>query len=208
MTTLALPHVDTLPPEHARSSALSQFDTPPWLAVHVAAELYLWDVETAHVLEPSAGTGNVVQALLDRGVARVTAVELDPLRVAHLRERFASAPVDVICADFLAVADQLGDHFDGIAGNPPYSKGADTEHLAAIADVMLRCEFGVMASLLLRTVAQHGKERWERVWSRVTPRVMPVEERVAFWDETGMIDVSVFAIRRGRSALHIRRPSS
>ena len=203
--TLALPGIDTLPPVAMRQAALGQWDTPPWLAARVAEELSLWDVETAHVLEPSAGLGNVVAALLDRGVPRVTAIELDPLRVAHLRSRFDHR-VTVIEADFLDAAPLLGD-FDGIAGNPPYDSGADTAHLAAIADIICRSELGTMASLLLRTVALHGKERWERVWSRVSARPMPVVERVAFGEETGMIDVSVVAVRQGASGLHIRRPT-
>lgn len=202
-----LPGVDTLPPEALRQTALSQWDTPPWLAEIVAGELPLWDEKAAHVLEPSAGLGNVVAALLARGVGMVTAVEIDPVRVAHLQARFAGCPVHVVCADFLDYATRPDFDFDGIAGNPPYSDGDDTDHLAAIVDVMLRCDTGTAASLLLRTVALHGKERGERVWSRATARVMPVVERVAFGDETGMIDVSVMAIRRGASRLHIRRPT-
>ena len=202
--TLTLPGVDCLPPEALRQRALGQFDTPPWLAAKVAEELELWDAPTAHVLEPSAGLGNIVAAILARGVAHVTAVEIDPLRVAHLFERFEGQPVTVVHADFLDYAGLCGP-FSGIAGNPPYDDGADTAHLAAIAELL--CLNHSHASLLLRTVALHGIERGERVWSRVQARVMPVVERVAFGETTGMIDVSVFAVRPGRSKLHIRRPT-
>lgn len=204
--TLALPGIDALPPAHLRQAALGQWDTPPWLAERVAEELSLYDPRDSRVLEPSAGLGNVVEALLARGVREVVAVEVDPLRVAHLRSRFAGRPVVVVERDFLDVAHEWSsDDFDGIAGNPPYDQGADTEHLAAIAGIMCRGPLDVPASLLLRTVALHGQERGERVWSRVSARVMPSVERVAFGDEAGMIDVSVFALKRGASKLHIRR---
>lgn len=198
--TLALPGIDRLPPERLRQRALGQWDTPPWLAAAIVRDLGDRNgrIDGFHVLEPSAGLGNIVEAALSAGAGGVTAVELDPLRVAHLRARFAGRPVTVILGDFLDVATSL-QPVDLIAGNPPYDDGADSDHLAAIADLILRSESRVdpVASLLLRTVAMHGRDRFARVWSKVCiEHIAPVVERVAFGEEAGLIDVSIFSIRR------------
>lgn len=53
------------------------------------------------VVDVGAGQGALTGHLLEAG-ARVVAVELHPGRVAHLRERFAGAPVTVVAADALS----------------------------------------------------------------------------------------------------------
>jgi hypothetical protein len=88
------------------------------------------------ILEPSAGTGRLVDAVLrgalfdeDRdercaaiaGWAHVTAVEMEPRRARHIP---ASAAVDVIVDDFLQLAARAavaGDRWDRIVMNPPFS---------------------------------------------------------------------------------------
>ncbi len=213
--TLALPGIDALPPPSLRQTALGQWDTPPDIARAIVAEV---DVGDAYVLEPSAGLGNVVEAALEAGAAFVTAVEIDPARVVHLRRRFPSR-VEVIECDFLLLAPTLP-HYDAIVGNPPYDKGADSAHLAAIADCIERWATETAnppspASLLLRTVALHSAERWDGegtehrgVWSRLgVTRLRPLVQRVAFGEEAGKIDVSIFRLdRHSRGSIeHLRR---
>lgn len=189
--TLSLPGME--PP---CEPALSQFDTPPPLA---AALCELVSPAGRVVLEPSAGRGNLVAAALDAGAARVIAVELDPVRCAVLRDRFASAPVMVIEGSFLDVrlAD-LARAPDVVLGNPPYDDGADTDHVAHMLTFLAeRARLG----LLLRTVFLHGQERRERIWSRVELRALePVSARVKFGEESGKIDVSLFELEARRPA--------
>jgi len=80
------------------------------------------------VLEPSAGTGNIADAILRRAAASqgvtLQIVECDQ-RLAEALEKFG-APVR--CADFLACNGELGT-FDRIVMNPPFSGGVDIAHI-------------------------------------------------------------------------------
>lgn len=105
------------------------FPTPPELAKRVcelAFQQVLGPVETLRVLEPSAGTGNILTAsqLWDR--LKVTAVEINQNLAEGLRARFGS--VDVHCTDFLTCNGNLG-MFDRIVMNPPFERGSDITHI-------------------------------------------------------------------------------
>lgn len=141
-----------------RRDALSQWDTPQWLARRAVR----WQgVPRRHVLEPSAGLGALVAAQLELSdTTRITACELDPLRVAHLRERFDCKPVTVCEGNFLD-RPLPRKRFDLALTNPPYENGADGAFVARCMDVSDR----VIA--ILRTNALHGNARYEQVWSRV-----------------------------------------
>jgi hypothetical protein len=183
-----------------RQRDLGQYFTPPWLADVVAR---LARVRGRVVLEPSAGSGNIVAACLAAGAAKVIACEIDPAMCARLRERFINEPVQVIEGDFLSLPAALFDNVEAIAGNPPYDGGMDSDHLAKIADIVERHErldAPVEPALLLRTVALHSQERYERVWSRLSVReLIACPDRIAFeidgrTGEAGKIDVSVMRI--------------
>lgn len=67
------------------------------------------------ILEPSAGNGNIIQALRDRGFTnQIDAVEIRPEEWKHL-EGIAD---NVILGDFFDYDPGLG--YDVIIGNPPY----------------------------------------------------------------------------------------
>jgi predicted RNA methylase len=97
------------------------FPTPPAV---VARLLDLAELEPGMlVIEPSAGTGELVRALLARGCT-VDAIELDIHRSAHLRTHLAIA-VDV--GDFLAMP-AMG-LYDRVVMNPPFARQADIDHV-------------------------------------------------------------------------------
>ena len=114
-------------------SAPQLFPTPPALAVRMVDEARI--ACGSSVLEPSAGTGRLLEAL--PGVvpfhgecrqtwAHVTAVEINAQLVDHLRRsRLAHA---VHQADFLAMGPELG-QFDVVLLNPPFTAAADVEHI-------------------------------------------------------------------------------
>lgn len=103
---------------------LGQFDTPPELAERV--------VEMAavsagmQVLEPSCGTGNLVEPLLARG-AQVAAVELMPERFRESLK--TSLRVKFLAGDFLELGKVSVPMFDRVVMNPPFAKRADIEHV-------------------------------------------------------------------------------
>lgn len=101
-------------------SASNLFPTPPPLARRVVD---LAGIVAGHrVLEPSAGTGRLLQPL-PAGVDLV-AVEIDHAMAQLLRGRFAG---QVLAADFLELTD-LG-QFDRIVMNPPFARGTDIRHI-------------------------------------------------------------------------------
>lgn len=116
--------------------AYQQFFTPESLADRMAAELMAKDGDT--VLEPSAGTGRLVQAM-DRyankygwGISLIV-VELDKSLIPHL---VAQANVTIAHqGDFLApdLADpddqQTFGKIDGVIMNPPFTRGQDIDHV-------------------------------------------------------------------------------
>jgi phospholipid N-methyltransferase len=110
--------------------------TPPPLAARMAALAELRSGD--RVLEPSAGTGNIVRAILGQAdqseitLGRIVAVEVNGRLAASLAATFAA---EVSAADFLTkTAEQLGGPFDRVVMNPPFAHGADIKHvLRAIA---------------------------------------------------------------------------
>lgn len=80
------------------------------------------DVMGKYVLEPSAGSGNIVDELNRRGAAQVDACEID----ANLR-KVLSGKCNIIADDFLSVTSEQVSHIDLIVMNPPFS--ADENHI-------------------------------------------------------------------------------
>ncbi len=103
------------------------FPTPPELAAKMveAADLR----PGLRVLEPSAGTGNLLRALFDAlqdDLASITAVEIHPALAGALKAGFPHS--EVRCADFLGCNGDLGT-FDRILMNPPFDHGMDIRHI-------------------------------------------------------------------------------
>jgi hypothetical protein len=98
------------------------YPTPPEVAATMLDPL---DLRGRVVVEPSAGSGNLVQACLERGAAEVLMVEPEP----KLRAILAGIPADcrLIAADWLTVTAEQISHVDLIVMNPPFS--ADERHI-------------------------------------------------------------------------------
>ena len=82
------------------------------------------DLRGRVVLEPSAGSGNLVRECLARGAAEVLTVEPEPELRAILA---AIAGSRLIAADWLTVTAEQVSHIDAIVMNPPFS--ADEDHI-------------------------------------------------------------------------------
>lgn len=156
MTLALLSHEEMLPPATLRQQALSQWFTPP----AEAKRLVEWcgDLRGRMVLEPSAGSGRIVEHVCAGAV--VHAHEIDPRWAEHLEGREWSARVVVKRGDYLA-SELLGPRYYVAVMNPPYEGGLDGAFVAKAMDESER----VVA--LVRSAFLHGAARFERVWSRV-----------------------------------------
>jgi hypothetical protein len=97
------------------------YPTPPEVAATMLDPL---DLRGRVVLEPSAGSGNLVRAALERGAEEVLWCEPEP----QLRAILAAIPGGrLIGADWLQVQAEQVSHVDLIAMNPPFS--ADERHI-------------------------------------------------------------------------------
>ena len=78
------------------------------------------------LLEPSAGTGNLIEAAVGAGVFRsdVTACEINPTLAAGLKDKAGR----VVPGDFFERNGDLG-KFDRILMNPPFDHGSDIQHV-------------------------------------------------------------------------------
>jgi protein-L-isoaspartate O-methyltransferase len=146
------------------------FPTPRQLGDRVAE---LADVQPGQeFLEPNAGTGALVDAVLARQpLARPFMVEVDPRLAASLADKYTPAADaaqglcrNVVEADFLLGWDRFGT-FDRIVMNPPFGNAADIQHIKVAAG-MIRpggrlvalCANGPRQQAQLRPMASHWEE--------------------------------------------------
>ena len=90
--------------------------------------------KTDKILEPSAGNGVFIKALLEYGVKpkQITALEIDPDICLFLQKKFPGVKVE----NKDALLDEIEDQFDLIIGNPPYLSKQSSyvrHHRAALA---------------------------------------------------------------------------
>jgi protein-L-isoaspartate O-methyltransferase len=108
-------------------SAPQLFPTPPALAARMAT---LAGIEYKdRVLEPSAGTGNLLRAIVDaEPTASVHAVEINRALCDALPASLLAVG-EALCQDFLTcTTEQLG-RFNRIVMNPPFADGSDIKHI-------------------------------------------------------------------------------
>jgi predicted RNA methylase len=124
-------------------------------------------------LEPSAGTGRIVDALIAAG-AKVLAVERDlTMRKALLKREssIAEHPLTVASTDqdFMRYAPPAGFFFDAVVMNPPFKKCGDGDHLDHVqhAFKMLKPK-GVLVSVLPVSIEFREDKRYRafRDWHR------------------------------------------
>jgi len=114
------------------------FPTPPDLARRMVLAAGPGSMAGLRVLEPSAGTGNIIRAIINAATGadcvQVVAVEINDQLAARLqtqREKTlyaTSANFDIRRADFLTLNGDLGT-FDRVIMNPPFTRGADIAHI-------------------------------------------------------------------------------
>lgn len=98
------------------------FTTPPELAERMADMLCI--DEESHVLEPSAGTGVLIDAIIDTG-CEITACEIS----TDLCEGLYNKVNNVLNCDFMDVHLVRETRYDAVIMNPPFSMCRDIKHI-------------------------------------------------------------------------------
>lgn len=105
-------------------SAPQLFPTPSRIADLMVS--YADIEEKSRILEPSAGTGNILNAIMDKNKGIPIAIEISPALCEILKNKFPLT--DVHCRDFLA-HDCGKWKYDRIIMNPPFKNGEDIKHI-------------------------------------------------------------------------------
>ena len=157
----------------AYDTSLSQFHTPAWLCERMVSLLVIKD--EPHIIEPSAGGGNIVKACLDVG-GRVLANELDPAWCRHIANRFQdSIRILINTGDFLTTDFQGVRRFDAGVMNPPLNAGEGPYHVQHVLEI------ADQAVTVLRANDMHTKSADEMLWSHCDiAGVYPLVGRDAF----------------------------
>lgn len=102
------------------------FPTPPDVAARMVelANLPVCN-RSLRILEPSAGTGRLIDAAFTYA-GQIVAVEKNYSLAERLRTSYAT--VNVQCEDFLECNGNLG-KFDRVLMNPPFENGSDIKHI-------------------------------------------------------------------------------
>jgi predicted RNA methylase len=167
--------------------ALSQFQTPMWLARKMAA----WVWRGARVLEPCAGRGNLVAALLEIGHApgNIVAIEKDAGCALELTARCPG--VSVSCADFLAIP--AAPRIDCVLMNSPFEGDSMLRFTLKALETAREC-------VLLAPVAiEYSLSRDEGLWrdKAVVTRRARLPRRPRFGgDQGGKFDCVVLKLKR------------
>lgn len=179
-----------LPEMHseARLRALSQFHTPPDTAKRIAQ--FAVDPFTRRqstklsVLEPSAGDGALVKAMLEY-TSSVCTVEIDERR----RERLEALvqPHRVHIGDFLQVEPDASPRFDIVVSNPPFEDGQYEAH------IMHALRFAPVVVAHIPLACWESAERAENFWPHViTPRMAISAMRPKYSGEGGRTPMATF----------------
>lgn len=155
----------TYSPDDLRSKSglpakkLSFYATPDKVCDHLLGDLHLRTGET--VLEPSAGTGNIVKRLLAKGVT-VHAIEIDPERASVLRG-IKHPRLTVSNDNFLTTTPRPV--YDYVVMNPPFYGTHWMEHVMHAFDFLK--ERGTLVAVLPVTaeIGETSKHETFRKWA-------------------------------------------
>jgi len=151
-------------------SAPQLFPTPVELAARMVALAQL--ARGQRVLEPSAGTGRLIDAMLSaqEWSGTVVAVEMNAALASQLRDTHRSDSVTVQCRDFLACTPADLGLFDVVLMNPPFAKAQDIAHvqhalrfLKPGGRLVALCANGPRQQTALRPYVEQSGGTWEEL---------------------------------------------
>ena len=135
------------------------YPTPENLIRHMLTEG--GDLDGKTVLEPSAGKGDIVTALLEAGAGEVLACENDPAILGALFSGYSNNPrFRFLKEDFLQVTREEVSHVEAIIMNPPFSHAA--HHILHAWDIAPDgCT--VVALCNADSFQHNGTQAWQKV---------------------------------------------
>lgn len=157
------------------------FPTPSPLARQLVE---MADVQPDHIcLEPSAGRGRIIDAMMERRPKLVVAVERDEKMREMLRDDYGGALAVLLCSDFMDVRAPREkvegfSGYDRVVMNPPFLRSGKGDHLDHVRHAYgLLSDDGVLVSVLPNGVVfrQDRRHREFREWvnERGTIRDLP-----------------------------------
>lgn len=143
------------------------FETPQNI---VAQLIELAEVRIGHTcLEPSAGKGNIAEALSERaGIGKVTCIELNPENVKVLTEKGFNTNT----GDFLKYT--AISHFDRIVMNPPFTRQQDIAHVLKALSFL--ADNGILVSVMSSGVMFRQNKKTLNFWAKVKEHTSEIIE--------------------------------
>ncbi len=125
----------------------SYFPTPPLLADQLVSMARIQPGN--RILEPSAGTGNLIDAILrSTQDIQVAYCELNCLLLDILREKYEGVDnVRFVGRDICDLDDNRVERFDRILMNPPFEIGEDAQHILHARRALLK-PGGILVSII------------------------------------------------------------
>ena len=153
----------TVMQQRRTKSRVDYFPTPPWATEALCEWIGDWDNDLSKMscLEPAAGGGHMVK-VLEKYFGEVDASDLyDPAGKGYP------------CRDFLNRLEDFGNHrYDWVITNPPFVHAADFVERAL--------DVGLKVAMLCRIAFLEGRQRHERLYSKMPPKhVLVFVNRVA-----------------------------
>lgn len=154
------------------------FATPETVAERLMDEIIFMYPEF-DVLEPSAGHGSLIDALLKRNVGvikHIDAIELSELNFAVLEEKYrGNENVNIIKGDFLE--NKSKKVYDLIIANPPFTNNQDIDHIRKMYSILGR---GGQLISIASTSWLHGSQKKQiefREWlDEIEAEIKPIKQ--------------------------------
>lgn len=148
------------------------------------------------VLEPSAGKGNIVKALIEAGAKEVLACENDPNLLWTLQMENSGKRFRFLKEDFLQVKAEEISHIDAIVMNPPFSSAP--EHILHAFEIAPGgCE--IVALCNAQSFSRNEADKWRRIRETVNDFGQSTNLQASFAnaERTTYVDVEL---------LHLKKP--
>ena len=173
--------------------------------------------KNAPVLEPTYGSGEFLEALLERGYSNITGVEYDPVVFNKFKDKWEGKGIKVVNGDYLTQSFPY--KFDFIVGNPPYflmkGKNAMNEEqkakfrpyfkgvpdiyvIATVKGIMDLAEGGILSFVIPTSLLTSPQHQLARNYIHEHCRIIDIyvhPDRKAFAGAD--VEVMVFKVQRG-----------
>ena len=105
------------------------FFTPADVVTHYMLPLLNVEINrSTKILEPSAGSGNIIKVLFDAFPEQIRQIDACEIFEPNARLLETIPGVHIIGSDFLSIGKKYDNYYDLIIANPPFAKNQDIDH--------------------------------------------------------------------------------